>query len=326
MTRHFLRDDDLDPAEQAAVLDLAEEMKKDRFGHQPLAGPQAVAVLFDKQSLRTRVSFTVGIAELGGHPVVIDTATTHLGRGEPLTDVARVLSRQVAAIAWRTSGQERIDALASAATVPVINALTDQFHPCQVLADLQTIRAHYGSLAGRTLAFLGDGASNMAHSYLLGGATAGMRVRIGAPQAYRPDAAIVAAAERIAAQTGGGVEVVTDPRAACQDADVIATDVWTSMGTEGERAERLAVFGSYGPADSYRLDGPKLALGKPGCLVLHCLPAHRGEEISADVIDGPNSVVWEQAENRLHAQKALLAWLLEQAVPSASWRRAGDTT
>jgi ornithine carbamoyltransferase len=326
MTRHFLRDDDLDPAEQAAVLDLAEEMKKDRFGHQPLAGPQAVAVLFDKQSLRTRVSFTVGIAELGGHPVVIDTATTHLGRGEPLTDVARVLSRQVAAIAWRTSGQERIDALASAATVPVINALTDQFHPCQVLADLQTIRAHYGSLAGRTLAFLGDGASNMAHSYLLGGATAGMRVRIGAPQAYRPDAAIVAAAERIAAQTGGGVEVVTDPRAACQDADVIATDVWTSMGTEGERAERLAVFGSYGPADSYRLDGPKLALGKPGCLVLHCLPAHRGEEISADVIDGPNSVVWEQAENRLHAQKALLAWLLEHAVPSASWRRAGDTT
>jgi ornithine carbamoyltransferase len=258
------------------------------------------------------VSFTVGIAELGGHPVVIDTATTHLGRGEPLTDVARVLSRQVAAIAWRTSGQERIDALASAATVPVINALTDQFHPCQVLADLQTIRAHYGSLAGRMLAFLGDGASNMAHSYLLGGATAGMQVRIGAPEAYRPDAVVMAAAERIAAQTGGSVEYYADPRTACQDADVIATDVWTSMGTESERAERLAVFGSYGPTDSYRLDAPKLALGKPGCLVLHCLPAHRGEEISADVIDGPNSVVWEQAENRLHAQKALLAWLLEQ--------------
>jgi len=310
MTRHFLRDDDLDPAEQAAVLDLAEEMKKDRFGRQPLAGPQAVAVLFDKQSLRTRVSFTVGIAELGGHPVVIDTATTHLGRGEPLTDVARVLSRQVAAIAWRTSGQERIDALASAATVPVINALTDQFHPCQVLADLQTIRAHYGSLAGRTLAFLGDGASNMAHSYLLGGAIAGMRVRIGAPQAYRPDAAIVAAAGRIAAQTGGGVEVVTDPRAACQDADVIATDVWTSMGTEGERAERLAVFGLYGPADSYRLDGPKLALGKPGCLVLHCLPAHRGEEITDAVLEGPRSAVFQQAENRLHVQKAILERLL----------------
>jgi len=313
LTRHFLRDDDLSPAEQAAVLDLAERMKKDRFGWQPLAGPRAVAVLFDKQSLRTRVSFTVGIAELGGLPVVIDTQTTHIGRGETIEDVARVLTRQMAAIAWRTSGQERIDALASAATVPVINALTDQFHPCQVLADLQTIRAHYGSLAGRVLTFLGDGASNMAHSYLLGGATAGMRVRIGAPGAYHPDPAVLAAAERIAGQTGGEVKVGTDPQAACAGADVIATDVWTSMGTESERDQRLAVFGSYPGGDSYRLDGPKLALGQPGCLVLHCLPAHRGEEISADVIDGPNSVVWEQAENRLHAQKALLAWLLEQA-------------
>ena len=310
MTRHFLRDDDLSPAEQAAVLDLAERMKKDRFGWQPLAGPRAVAMLFDKQSLRTRVSFTVGIAELGGLPVIIDTQTTHIGRGETIEDVARVLTRQVAAIAWRTSGQERIDALASAATVPVINALTDQFHPCQVLADLQTIRAHYGSLPGRVLAFLGDGASNMAHSYLLGGATAGMQVRIGAAEAYQPDPAVLAAAERIAAQTGGGIEVGTDARAACDGADVIATDVWTSMGQESERSERLAILAT---GDSYRLDGPKLVLGQPGCLVLHCLPAHRGEEISADVIDGPNSVVWEQAENRLHAQKALLAWLLEQS-------------
>ena len=186
MTRHFLRDDDLSPAEQAAVLDLAERMKKDRFGWQPLAGPRAVAVLFDKQSLRTRVSFTVGVAELGGHPVVIDTQTTHIGRGETIEDIARVLTRQVAAIAWRTSGQERIDALASAATVPVINALTDQFHPCQVLADLQTIRAHYGSLAGRVLTFLGDGASNMAHSYLLGGATAGMTCASARPRPTIP--------------------------------------------------------------------------------------------------------------------------------------------
>jgi ornithine carbamoyltransferase len=309
MTRHFLRDDDLSPAEQAAVLDLAERMKKDRFGWQPLAGPRAVAVLFDKPSLRTRVSFTVGVAELGGLPVVIDTQTTHIGRGETIEDVGRVLTRQVAAIAWRTSGQERIDALAKAATVPVINALTDQFHPCQVLADLQTIRAHYGSLAGRVLTFLGDGASNMAHSYLLGGATAGMGVRIGAPEAYHPDPAVLAAAGRIAAQTGGGVEVGTDAGAACDGADVIATDVWTSMGTEAERDRRLAILGAGG---SYRLDAQKLAPGRPGCLVLHCLPAHRGEEISADVIDGPNSAVWEQAENRLHAQKALLAWLLEQ--------------
>jgi ornithine carbamoyltransferase len=313
MTKHFLRDDDLTPHEQAAVLELAEQMKQDRFSRRPLAGPRAVAVLFDKQSLRTRVSFTVGIGELGGQPVVIDTATTHLGRGEPIEDVARVLSRQVAAISWRTSGQERIEALASAATVPVINALTDQFHPCQVLADLQTVRAHYGSLAGRALTFLGDGSSNMAHSYLLGGTTAGMRVRIGSPQAYRPDQAITAAAERIAAQTGGGVELFTDPRAACAGADVIATDVWTSMGRESEQAERLAALSSYGSDDTYQLDEAKLAVGRPGCLVLHCLPAHRGEEISADVLEGPSSVVWEQAENRLHAQKALLAWLVERA-------------
>jgi ornithine carbamoyltransferase len=309
VTRHFLRDDDLAPAEQAAVLDLAGQMKKDRFGWQPLAGPRAVAVLFDKPSLRTRVSFTVGIAELGGHPLVIDTQTTHIGRGETIEDVARVLTRQVTAIAWRTSGQERIEAMASVSTVPVINALTDRFHPCQVLADLQTIRAHYGSLTGRVLAFLGDGASNMAHSYLLGGATAGMRVRIGAPLAYHPDEAVLADAARIAAHTGGAVEVGTDPRAACAGADVIATDVWTSMGVEAERDQRLAVLGRYGDGDSYRLDAPKLALAEPGCLVLHCLPAHRGEEISADVLDGPNSVVWEQAENRLHAQKALLSWL-----------------
>jgi len=192
----------------------------------------------------------------------------------------------------------------------VINALTDQFHPCQVLADLQTIRAHYGSLAGRTLAFLGDGASNMAHSYLLGGATAGMRVRIGSPEAYRPDHAVMTAAGQIAGKTGGAVEYLSDPRAACEGADVIATDVWTSMGQESEREQRLAILGS--SEHSYQLDDEKLALAQPRCLVLHCLPAHRGEEISADVLDGPNSVVWEQAENRLHAQKALLSWLLER--------------
>jgi len=308
--RHFLRDDDLAPAEQTAVLDLAEQMKRDRFGWHPLAGPRAVAVLFDKQSLRTRVSFTIGIAELGGLPLVIDTQTTHFGRGEAIEDVARVLSRQVAAIAWRTYEQDRIEALAAAAAVPVINALTDQFHPCQVLADLQTVRAHYGSLVGRTLTFLGDGSSNMSQSYLLGGATAGMRVRIGAPETLEPDPAVVAAAARIAGPTGGGVEICADPAAACEQADVIATDVWASMGQDAMRAERRVVL------EAYRLDEAKLALARPGCLVLHCLPAHRGEEISAEVIDGPNSAVWEQAENRLHAQKALLTWLLERAEDS----------
>jgi ornithine carbamoyltransferase len=306
MLRHFLRDDDLTPAEQAVVLDMADTMKKNRFGYETLAGPRTVAVLFDKPSLRTRVSFSVGIAELGGYPLVIDSQSTHFGRGETIEDAARVLSRQVVAIAWRTFEQDRLEALASASAVPVINALTDQFHPCQILADLQTVRAHYGSLAGRKLTFLGDGSSNMSQSYLLGGATAGMRVCIGAPESLHPQNSVLAAADQIAAQTGGRAEVYVDPAAACEGADVIATDVWASMGQEAMQAERRVVL------ESYRLDQAKLALANPGCLVLHCLPAHRGEEISADVIDGPNSVVWEQAENRLHAQKALIAWLLER--------------
>jgi ornithine carbamoyltransferase len=305
MTRHFLRDDDLAPAEQAAVLDLADVLRTDRFRSRLLAGPRTVAVLFDKPSLRTRVSFTVGIAELGGQPMVIDTQTTHLGRGETLEDVARVLTRQVAAIVWRTSGQERIEALASASTVPVINALTDEFHPCQILADLQTIRGYYGALAGLTLTYLGDGANNMAHSYLLGGAVAGMHVRIAAPAAYHPDPAVLAAAAAAAEDTGGSVSVFTSAAEACKDADVLATDVWVSMGQSDaeERASALA---------PYAVTAELLELAQPGAIVLHCLPAHRGEEITAEVIDGPASLVWDQAENRLHAQKALLVWLLEQ--------------
>jgi ornithine carbamoyltransferase len=304
MARHFLRDDDLAPAEQAEVLDLAEAMKADRFGHRPLAGPRTVVVLFDKPSTRTRVSFAVGIAELGGQPLVIDAQASQLGRGEPVEDTARVLERQVAAIVWRTFGQDRIEAMARASSVPVINALTDAFHPCQVLADLQTVRAAHGGLPGRTLTFLGDGTSNMAHSYLLGGATAGLHVRIAAPPQLSPDPGVLAAAEAIASGTGGSVAVFADPKAACADADVLATDVWTSMGQEGQEGARSAALAPF------RLDEEKLALAGPGCVVLHCLPAHRGEEISAAVLDGPASVVWDQAENRLHAQKALLAWLL----------------
>jgi ornithine carbamoyltransferase len=309
--RHFLRDDDLSPAEQAEVLDLADAMKADRFGYRPLEGPRTVAVLFDKPSLRTRVSFSVGIAELGGQPLVIDAQSTHFGRGETVPDATRVLGRQVAAIAWRTFGQDRIEAMAQASPVPVINALTDAFHPCQVLADLQTVRAARGRLAGLVLAFLGDGSSNMAHSYLLGGATAGMHVRIGAPEQYRPDPAVVETAARIANGTGGSVEVLASPKTACEGADALATDVWASMGQEDQEAERLAVLGGDGPHGSYQLDDAKLALAAPGCVVLHCLPAHRGVEIAGAVLDGPASVVWDEAENRLHAQKALLAWLLE---------------
>jgi ornithine carbamoyltransferase len=310
MPRHFLRDDDLTPAQQAEVLDLADTMKADRFGHRPLAGPRTVAVLFDKPSTRTRVSFSVGIAELGGYPLVIDAQSSQLGRGEPVADTARVLTRQVAAIVWRTFGQDRIEEMAAAATVPVINALTDTFHPCQVLADLQTIRAAHGRLAGLTLTFLGDGSSNMAHSYLLGGTTAGMHVRIAAPTAFRPDPGVLASAEAIAGRTGGSVAVIEDAKIASADAHALATDVWTSMGQEGQEGTRSAALASY------CLDEEKLALGARGCAVLHCLPAHRGEEITATVIDGPASVVWDQAENRLHAQKALLAWLLDRDRPT----------
>ena len=306
MPKHFLRDDDLTPAQQAEVLDLARAMKKDRFARRPLEGPKAVAVLFDKPSLRTRVSFTVGIAELGGLPLVIDTQTTHIGRGETIGDIARVLTRQTAAIVWRTFGQDRIEELAAASTVPVINALTDEFHPCQILADLQTIAERLGPLPGRALAYLGDGANNMAHSYLLGGATAGMHVRVAAPSGYQPDPGIVAAAQRIAAETGGSAAVVDDPALAVKGADVLATDVWVSMGQQDAPARREALA-------PFQVSGELLALAADGAIVLHCLPAHRGEEITAGVIDGPASAVWDQAENRLHAQKALLAWLLERS-------------
>ena len=302
--RHFLRDDDLSPAEQAQVLALAARFKADRLAAQPLAGPRTVAVLFDKPSLRTRVSFATGIAELGGFPLVIDSQGTHQGRGETTEDLARVLSRQVAAIVWRTFDQDRIEALAGASSVPVINALTDDFHPCQILADLQTIQAAAGALAGVTLAFLGDGSSNMAHSYLLGGATAGMHVRICGPASYRPSAAVMQAAQAIAARTGGSVSFGSDPDEVAKGADFLATDVWTSMGQEGQEDERIAAM------QTFRLDEARLAAA-PGCLgVLHCLPAHRGQEISAGVLDGPASLAWDQAENRLHAQKALLAWLI----------------
>ena len=305
MVAHFLRDDDLAPRQQAEVLALAAAMKQDRYGYRPLEGPKAVPVLFDKPSLRTRVSFQVGIAELGGLPLIMDTQATHIGRGETIADMARVLTRQSAAIVWRTAGQERISELAGASTVPVINALTDEFHPCQILADLQTITERLGTPAGRTLAFLGDGANNMAHSYLLGGATAGMHVRIAAPERYHPDPAILARAQEIAARTGGSAAIVDDPAAASKGADVLATDVWVSMGQTGA-AQRTAALGPFQVNDAL------LSLAEPGCVVLHCLPAHRGEEITAEVLDGPASAVWDQAENRLHAQKALLAWLLDQ--------------
>ena len=302
--RHFLRDDDLSPAEQSALLDLADRVKADRYAYRPLEGPRAIAVLFDKTSTRTRVSFSVGVAELGGYPLVIDAQGSQLGKGETIEDTTRVLDRQAAAIVWRTAGQQRIDAMAAVSRVPVVNALTDEFHPCQVLADLMTVREHKQSLAGRTLTFLGDGANNMAHSYLLGGATAGMHVRIGSPAGYPPDPAVLSAAAARAAATGGSVAVLDDPAAAVEGADVVATDTWVSMGQEGQASERAAPF------VPYRVTNRLLEGAAADAIVLHCLPAYRGQEIDADVIDGPRSVVWDEAENRLHAQKALLVWLL----------------
>jgi ornithine carbamoyltransferase len=302
--RHLLRDDDLSPAEQAEVLALAASMKTDPYAHRPLAGPRAVAVIFDKSSTRTRVSFEVGVAALGGTPVMIDGAQAQFGRGETIADTARVLSRYVEAIVWRTGADARLEEMAAHATVPVVNGLTDGFHPCQVLADLQTVAERLGRTAGVTLTYLGDGANNMAHSLLLGGATAGMHVRVSAPDGFRPDPAVLEAAAARASVTGGSVAVVDDPTAAAGGADVLVTDTWTSMGQEDDGRDRL------GPFRPYQLGAPLLARAAPDAIVLHCLPAHRGEEITAEVLDGPASAVWDQAENRLHAQKAILAFLV----------------
>jgi len=310
-TRHFLRDDDLTPAEQAEVLALAAALKADRHAAKPLAGPRTVAVLFDKPTLRTQVSFTTGIAELGGYPMLVDGKLAQIGVRESVADTARVLGPQVAAVVWRTYEQARLEEMAAHAGVPVVNALTDEFHPCQLLADLQTVAEHKGTVAGLTLTFLGDTASNMAHSYLLAGATAGLHVRVSGPDGYEPDAAVLARAQEIATTTGGSAAYVLDPVEAVTGADVVATDTWVSMGKEGEADARQAPFVPYG------LDAALLGHAQPDAVVLHCLPAYRGKEISAEVLDGPQAVVWDEAENRLHAQKALLTWLLEHSEVSA---------
>ena len=308
MTRHFLRDDDLSPDEQAEVLALAAELKKDPFGQRPLEGPRGVAVIFDKNSTRTRFSFEVGIAQLGGHAVVVDGRNTQLGREETLQDTAKVLSRYVDAIVWRTFGQARLTAMAETATVPIVNALSDQFHPCQVLADLQTIAERAGSLRGLRMSYFGDGANNMAHSLMLGGVTAGIarddrRARTGLAPIGRcspPPSGVPPTPARRST-------VTTDPAAAASGADVLVTDTWTSMGQEDDGLDRVRPF------RPFQLNAELLSLANSEAVVLHCLPAHRGHEITDDVIDGPHSAVWDEAENRLHAQKALLVWLLERS-------------
>jgi len=306
VTRHLLRDDDLTPAEQAEILALAAELKKDRWATKPLAGPQTVAVIFDKSSTRTRVSFAVGIADLGGVPLIISTANSQLGGKETPADTARVLERQVAAIVWRTYAQSGLEEMAAGTRVPVINALSDDFHPCQILADLLTIQEHKVELAGLTLAFFGDGRTNMGQSYVLGGVTAGMHVRVASPVEYAPREDVVADADRRAQETGGSVTLYTDPNEAAAGADIIVTDTWVSMGKEDEKLARLRDL------TPYKVSQELMSLAKDDAIFIHCLPADRGYEVEAEVIDGPQSVVWDEAENRLHAQKALLVWLLRQ--------------
>ncbi|KFI79642.1 ornithine carbamoyltransferase [Bifidobacterium pseudolongum subsp. pseudolongum] len=305
--RHMLRDDDVNHEEQKQILELGMKFRENRFHHRPFEGPQGVAVLFDKPSTRTRSSFSIGVAELGGYPLVIDKSGSQLGRGEPISDTTEVLTRMAYAIVWRTFEQSRIEEMASVATVPVVNALTDEFHPCQVLADFLTLAQFKGgvdALEGMSIAYLGDAANNMANSYLLAGAVAGMHVAVAGPNGYLPDEAIVQDAEAIAATTGGSILVTTSPREAVAGADCVFTDTWVSMGEESQYAVRSKPFWPY------QVNEELMGYAKPDALFQHCLPAYRGKEVTAEVIDGPQSVVWDEAENRLHAQKALLTWLI----------------
>lgn len=307
MTRHFLRDDDLSSSEQTEVLELAVKLKAEPYLHRTFSGPKTVALIFDKSSTRTRVSFAVGVSDLGGAPLIIDSATSQLGSKESVADTARVLERQVAMIVWRTFAQSGLEQMAANSKVPVINSLSDDFHPCQLLADLMTIREKIGEPKGKVLSFVGDASSNMSHSYMLAGVTAGMKVRIAGPSAYQPNPKVFRKAEEIALQTGGSIDVYTDPKLALVDSEVVATDSWISMGQESDKESKLKAFAGF------TLDNELMSIARPEAIVLHCLPAYRGFEISEEVLDGPQSVIWDQAENRLHAQKALMVWLAERS-------------
>lgn len=306
MARHFLKDDDLTAAEQSAIIELAIQLKKDPYAKKPFQGPKTVAVIFDKTSTRTRVSFAVGISDLGGVPLIIDSQSSQLGAKESVADTAKVLDRQVAQIVWRTYAQSGLEEMANNSRVPVINALSDEYHPCQLLADLMTIQEHRGTLKGIKLAYVGDG-NNMANSYIIAGALAGLHVAVASPSGYEPDPAVVRRGKELAVQSGGSVSVGNSPTEAVRDAEVIATDTWVSMGMESDKEKRIKDF------QGFTIDADLLALAKADAIVLHCLPAYRGYEISAEVLDGKQSVIWDQAENRLHAQKALMVFLEESA-------------
>ena len=297
--RHFLADDDLSPQEQATVLDLAEKLKKDPFAERPLEGPQTVAVLFDKTSTRTRFSFETAVANMGGKAITVDTSTTQMGKGESFQDTAAVLSRYVEAIVWRTFEHENLLQMAETATVPLVNALSDDLHPCQILADLLTCHENLGELTGKKAVYLGDGDNNMANSYMIGFATAGIDVTIIAPEGFQPRQEFVDRARK------RGNITITDDVNEVEGADVVITDTWISMGQENDGRDRRTPF------LPYQVDSTIMSKAHKDAIFLHCLPAYRGNEVTAEVIDGPQSRVFDEAENRLHAQKALLVWLLE---------------
>ncbi|HWC14667.1 MAG TPA: ornithine carbamoyltransferase [Actinomycetota bacterium] len=305
MERDFLSIDDLTSEELASLLDGADDTKRNPVAWRHRLEDRQVALIFEKPSTRTRVSFEAAVTSMGGHAIVLRGDELQLGRGETIEDTGTVLSRYVDAIVVRTFGQDRLERLAEAASVPVVNALSDFSHPCQCLADLQTIRDKKGHLGGTSVAYIGDG-NNVAHSLMFGGAKLGMDVRIACPPGHEPFPQVIDRCREIAADTGATIVVTNVVAEAAVGADVLYTDVWASMGQEDEARERAATFARY------QIDSEVVDLADDEVVVMHCLPAHRGEEITADVLDGPRSVVWDQAENRLHSQKALLGWLLDR--------------
>jgi ornithine carbamoyltransferase len=303
MKKDFLSIHDFTPDEIGKMLDLAADVKREPGRYRMALAGKTLAMIFEKSSTRTRVSFEAGMYQLGGLAMFLSSRDLQIGRGEPIADTARVLSRYVDGIMARTFAHATVAELARHASVPVVNGLTDLLHPCQVMADLQTIREKLGDLRGRRLAYVGDG-NNMAHSLMFGGAKTGLSVSIATPEGFEPDTEIVGKARGDARETGAEISTTHDVVEAVSGADVVYTDVWASMGQEEEAAERRRHFAGY------TVDASLMARAKPGAVFLHCLPAHRGEEVSAEVADGPQSAIFDEAENRLHAQKAILITLM----------------
>ena len=293
---------DLSPEELNRIFELSADVKANPKKYsQSLAG-KTLGMIFQKSSTRTRVSFEVGMFQLGGHALFLSGNDIQIGRGETIADTARVLSRMVDILMARVYGHSIVEELAQYGSIPVINGLSDFSHPCQAVADYFTLLEKWGDLKGRTIAYVGDG-NNVCHSLLYGAALLGMHITVGAPDGYKPDSGVVDFSHDVAAKTGGSVKIFTDPREAVKNADAVYTDVWASMGQEKEYHERKAVFGPY------QVNRQLFSLAKKDALFLHCLPAHRGDEVTDEIVDSPNSVVWDEAENRLHCQKALLLLL-----------------